>query len=440
MMKKLSRLLAMLLALTLCTLPVLGAVAEEATATDAAEETTSPTDVMVTVNGEEILREFVDTIADNLSYSYSQYGYDTTDAEFQKAIEQVAVEYAIQYQLMEQKAVEWGLDQFTDEELADLKATTTENWNNLVDSYITSYGNLKDDATDEEKLAARTSALAALEGMGYTEETMLENAKMEKRYNRVQEKMVEGATVTDEEVQAAFDEKVKEDEASYKDNVSTYEYMVQYYGRTSYYVPEGYRGITHILLDVDDDLLQNYEELSAKLEEQEEATQTDLATSTDAQETPVTQEDVDAAYNAILASVQPTIDEINQKLQEGVPFADLIKEYGNDPGMENEPYASEGYSVHQDSIMWDPAFVKAAFSVEKVGDVAEPVVGQNGVHIVYYLRDVPSGAVELTDTIKEDLRSELLSTKENEAYSNMMNEWIEASTIVYADGFEPLQK
>ena len=288
MMKKFSRLLAMLLALTLCTLPVLGAVAEEATATDAAEETTSPTDVMVTVNGEEILREFVDTIADNLSYSYSQYGYDTTDAEFQKAIEQVAVEYAIQYQLMEQKAVEWGLDQFTDEELADLKATTTENWNSLVDSYITSYGNLKDDATDEEKLAARTSALAALESMGYTEETMLENAKMEKRYNRVQEKMVEGATVTDEEVQAAFDEKVKEDEASYKDNVFTYEYMTQYYGRTSYYVPEGYRGITHILLDVDDDLLQNYEELSAKLEEQEEATETDLATSTDAQETPVT--------------------------------------------------------------------------------------------------------------------------------------------------------
>ena len=193
MMKKLSRLLAMLLALTLCTLPVLGAVAEEATATDAAEETTSPTDVMVTVNGEEILREFVDTIADNLSYSYSQYGYDTTDAEFQKAIEQVAVEYAIQYQLMEQKAVEWGLDQFTDEELADLKATTTENWNSLVDSYITSYGNLKDDATDEEKLAARTSALAALESMGYTEETMLENESEQERRGKGKHQFHRGA-------------------------------------------------------------------------------------------------------------------------------------------------------------------------------------------------------------------------------------------------------
>ena len=33
--------------------------------------------------------------------------------------------------------------------------------------------------------------------------------------------------------------------------------------------------------------------------------------------------------------------------------------------------------------------------MEKIGDISEPVVGSYGVHILQYVRDVPSGAVEL---------------------------------------------
>lgn len=443
-MKKISRLLALVLALMLCTASVCTAVADEATTTDTTETaTTSPTDVMATVNGEPVLRETVENIASNLSYTYSQYGYDTTTDENAKFINQLALDYAIQYALMDQKAAEWGLDQFTDEEMETLKASNAESWNSLVDSYVSYYGNLTDESTDEEKLAAKTSALAALEAMGYTEDVMMQSTLEEERYNRVRDKMVENVEVTDDEVQTAFDTQVESDKASYEGNVAYYEYMTQYYGQTSYYVPEGYRGITHILLTVDDDLLQNYEDLAAKLEEQEEAEDTDIteATATDVTEeteTPVTQADVDAAYQAILDSVQPTIDEINQKLADGASFADLIAEYGADPGMQSEPYMSEGYSVHQDSVIWDAAFVKAAFSVEKVGDVSEPVVGSYGVHIVYYLRDVPSGAVELTDDIKEDLKSTLLSEKENEAFASTMQLWRDASKIEYTAEIEAL--
>ncbi len=443
-MKKITRLLALVLALMLCTASVCTAVADEATTTDTTETaTTSPTDVMATVNGEPVLRETVENIASNLSYTYSQYGYDTTTDENVKVINQIALDYAIQYALMDQKAAEWGLDQFTDEEMETLKASNAESWNSLVDSYVTYYGNLTDESTDEEKLAAKTSALAALEAMGYTEEVMMQSTLEEERYDRVRNKMIENVEVTDDEVQTAFDTQVESDKASYEGNVAYYEYMTQYYGQTSYYVPEGYRGITHILLTVDDTLLQNYEDLAAKLEEQEEAEDTDTteATATDvpeATEIPVTQADVDAAYQAILDSVQPTIDEINQKLADGASFADLIAEYGADPGMQSEPYMSEGYSVHQDSVIWDAAFVKAAFSVEKVGDVSEPVVGSYGVHIVYYLRDVPSGAVELTDDIKEDLKSTLLSEKENEAFASTMQVWRDASTIEYTAEIEAL--
>ncbi len=447
-MKKMTRLLALVLALMLGATSA--AVAEDtdaaATDTDAAttETTTSPTDVMAVVNGKDVIRETVDNIASNLSYTYSQYGYDTTTEENVKAINQIALDYAIQYELMDQKAAEWGLDQFTDEEMEALTASNTETWNSLVDSYVSYYGGLTDESTDEEKLAAKTSALAALEAMGYTEEVMMQSTIEEEVYNRVRDKMIEGVEVTDDEIQTAFDEQVESDKASYEGNVAYYEYLTQYYGYTSYYVPEGYRGITQILLTVDDDLLQTYEDLAAKLEEQEEAADSESteATATDVEatetETPVTQADVDAAYDAIIASVQPTIDEINQKLADGTPFADLIAEYGSDPGMQSEPYASEGYSVHQDSVIWDSAFVKAAFSVENVGDVSEPVLGSYGVYIVYYLRDIPAGAVELTDDIKETLKSSLLSTKENDAFSSTMNAWRSVSTIEYTGDIEAL--
>ena len=78
-MKKITRLLALTLALMLCVAST--AVAEDtdaATSTDAAttetteETTTSSTDVLAVVNGENVIRETVENIASNLSYTYSQ--------------------------------------------------------------------------------------------------------------------------------------------------------------------------------------------------------------------------------------------------------------------------------------------------------------------------------------------------------------------------------
>lgn len=417
-MNKFARLLALLLTVMLCVTSSVCAIAESEP---------NPADVMVTVNGKEITREKIDVIASNLVASYAQYGYDTSDAAFLAVMNQYAVEYAVQLEVMEQKAAEMGFDQFTDEEKAQIAAENAAEWNGIVDMYVTYYGGVTAESTEEEVAAARVNILAMLESMGYTEAAMLENALENTMFDRVEASMVEGATVTDEEVKALFDEYVKQDEANYKEDVGMYEYMTQYYGETAYYTPEGYRGITHILLEVDQELLGNYQALTAELEEQQEAAET-------AEEgaAAVTQADVDAAYQAIITSVQPTIDEINQKLADGVAFADLIVEYGTDPGMEQEPAKSEGYSVHMDSIIWDPVFVQAAFSVNNVGDISAPVVGSYGVHIVQYTRDVPAGAVAYTEDIALALHEAALSEKENELFNTTMEAWLAASVVSYS--------
>ena len=445
-MKKTVRLLALLLALAM-TLSLSAFAEEEATAQpDAQVETsavTSPDDVMVTVNGTAILRSTVDGIAENMTYYYAQYGYDTSDAGLQQWLSQYALQYAVQLEMMRQKAAELGLDQFTDEEKAEIEKANAEEWAEIVDTYVSYYGGLTEESTEEDKAAARISVLSMLESWGYTEAGELENAFDNAVLDKVEAYMIEGAVVTDEDIRASFDEKAAADEATYGDDVAMYEYMTYYYGQTSYYVPEGYRGITHILLQVSDDLMGEYESLSARLEEQQDETEGteptgDAATAapdaepTEIPEPPVTQEQVDAAYQAILDSVQPTVDEINTKLAQGVPFSELVAEYGTDPGMETEPNKALGYSVHMDSIVWDPVFVQAAFSVDHVGDVAAPVVGSYGVHIVQYTRDVPAGPVELTEEIQNAIREELLSAREDELFSTTMEQWLADAVITYS--------
>ena len=451
-MKKSARLLAFLLALALGMTLSLSALAEEEAASQpepTSEAAASPDDVMATVNGSAILRGTVDSIAENMTYSFSQYGYDTSDEGMLQRIRQYALDYAVQLAMMEQKAAELGLDQFTDEEKAEIEKENADEWAEIVDTYVSYYGGLTEESTEEERASARISVLSMLEGWGYTEAIMLETAFDNAVLDRVEAYMVEGAVVTDEDIRQSFDEKVAADEETYKSDVAMYEYMTQYYGQTAYYVPEGYRGVTHILLKVSDDLMGEYESLSARLEEQQDAEEgteptgdaaadTPDAEPTEVPEPPVTKGQVDAAYQAILDSVQATVDEINARLAQGVPFSELVAEYGTDPGMEVEPNKSLGYSVHMDSILWDPVFVQAAFSVDHVGDVAAPVVGSYGVHIVQYTRDVPAGPVELTEEIRNTIREELLSAKEDELFSATMEQWLADAVITYSDEAQAL--
>jgi parvulin-like peptidyl-prolyl isomerase len=220
-------------------------------------------------------------------------------------------------------------------------------------------------------------------------------------------------------------------------------------------MPEGYRGINHILLKVDDALLNTWKDLTARYEEQKAAEEApeetikpvDAEPETDNETEepagtpeptaePVTEEMIEAAKQAILDSVQPTVDEIKAKLKDGVSFDELILEYGNDPGMQDEKTRASGYPVHKDSIIWDPAFTAGAVALEKIGDVSEPVVGQYGVHILHYLRDIPGGAIELTDDMKNEIHDELLEQKRNAALNTAIDKWLEESDIVYTEAGE----
>jgi parvulin-like peptidyl-prolyl isomerase len=126
------------------------------------------------------------------------------------------------------------------------------------------------------------------------------------------------------------------------------------------------------------------------------------------------------------------IAEIYDRLDKGESFETLIGEYGEDPGMTDPDNLQNGYPVHRDSILWDPAFVSGAFSGKmlQVGDVSDPVVGANGIHILKYLMDIPSGLI-MTDAIHEEITQYLAGARENEVYGQAFEGWMAEMDIVY---------
>jgi len=438
------------------------ALAED-TADAAAETAEAVSDepvLLVTVNGQEIQsdNDYLLYMQSNyLNWAYSN-GYDTSDASLITAVNQQSLYDTIGYFLVLQKGKELGLDQFTDEEKDAFAVTAKAQWEEIVNSFVSANEAITEDSSDEDKAAARADAEAQLQSdYGYDEARYIkeygDQAVNNTIYQRVTDYLSTDLKVTDEDIQTYFNDLVKDDQEVYENDAGSYEFYTRYYGQPSYYMPAGYRGITHILLKVDDELLNTWKDLSARLEEQKSAAEeaADATPAPDAEPTaepeptdepeptedPVTEKMVSDAKTAIIDSVQATVDEIMAKLEGGASFEDLIKEYGTDPGMENDATRAEGYPVHNDSILYDPAFRDAAMALEKVGDISDPVVGQYGVHILQYLRDIPGGAVELTEEMKNEFRATILQEMITEAMHSAVDQWMEEAEIVYTEAGEP---
>lgn len=440
-MKLFNRVLALLAALMLCLVPVLGAVAE-ATTEAAAEIATEPAgeetaeeagnldDVLLTVNGVAISRAAVDLAFGDICAYFSSYGYDVTQEALQPLLMNITYEEIVWQTIVDLKCEELGLT-LTEEETATATEAALTNWRNDMDAYLTMYGMTFPEDTDEATKEEMRNALAASFGMGQESyvATSLQNAQMEKLLTY----LAPDVTVTEEEVVTAYEEQVASDKSMLEsvataNNLSAAAVYTYYAGQGQQlsYVPEGIRGVIHILLPVEEELLNNYVALSDSLAAQEAGTAEEGAT-------PVTAEEVEAARLACIASVQPTIDEINQKLADGVSFEEVMAEYGTDPGMTREPNMSQGYSVAKDDMQFIPEFTAAAWSVDNVGDVAEPVMASYGVHIVKYLRDVPAGAVELTEATKAEMSQSMLASKRSEVLSAQMEVWQGEALIVYSE-------
>ena len=466
-----------LLSLLLCACLLLGAIAM---AEDTAEPTAAPEAqpaleeiaddaVIATLNGTEITWADAKTHYNAIVNQFGNY-YDLTNPVNVQMFRAVAMENTITDFLLDQKAVELGLSELTEAELAELDASAASDWDAAIQSYMTQNG-LTEESTEEQKAALKADAEAYFNGAGYDPEILKAEYRRYAVWEKVQNQILEGITVTDEEVEALYQSLVAADKELYENDLIAYvdhnsqvdmmSFYAAMYGSANdmdyaWYKPAGFRAVKHILLPADEALMTAYTDLQARYEEQqshaEEAAQ-------DAQDNPaaepaegaeataepqptaepVTAEQVSAAKAAILASLADKIEEINQKIAEGADFDELIATYGvdaegnpSDPGMTSEPYKTSGYEVCSASSNYVPEFVEAAMSIPELGGVSAPYLSDYGVHIVKYIADVPAGPVEMTAAQREAKRASLLSSKQNEKYAATIDEWLAASTLTYS--------
>lgn len=388
---------------------------------------TAASRVLATVEDKEILQSDVDLLMPR----FVGYNYVSSETDYQ-----TVVTYLVQQEVLRRKIADMKFDQFTAEEETALRNETSQEWGAALDQYVQQY--LSED-TEAARAKTREEAVAFYESRGLTEEKLFDSRKYNASVDKMRNYLVGNYEPTEEEVTTLFNEVGAKYQAQYEGNVAMYETMTQLSGQKSWYTPEGYRGIIHILLKVDSAVLEQYTAMQAAYEEQAKAGEqpaepkaTEGTEGADPVTEPVTEQQVNEARQAVLDSKKKEIDDIYDRLANGEKFEDLIKQYGEDPGMEREDFLRDGYSVHKDSAIYDPAFTRGAFSekMNKVGDVSDPVVGTFGIHILQYHRDVPSGLV-MTDDIRSEIVTYLKAQKEAAAFEEAITGWQKTLAINY---------
>ena len=171
--------------------------------TSFAEETAD--EVLVTVNGTEIMKSTVDNYHARYIAYYFSMGYDASDEDLRQYLKAKALNDCLEEELIRQNAERAGVC-FSQQELDALTEEQKALWHEITAEYATYYFGLKSDMTEEEKDVAMEQASAyLLEQYGFTEGIYVRQAVNSRLRQLLTEAYSAGITVGDEEVRACFD-------------------------------------------------------------------------------------------------------------------------------------------------------------------------------------------------------------------------------------------
>ena len=390
-------------------------------------------------------------------YMYSYFGI-SMDHEAEHSLIEETLEDIVRAEVA---AAHFDADghNLSDEELAEVESNAQTTYDNNLASAIENV-----EGANEKERGENARVLLRANGVDYDSlyETGLRKAKL-----AAMEDLLRGeiAELTDEELQAAYDEKVAEQQESFTDG-SSFESAMTGEDEIVCWMPDGYRTVKHILVIPGDETMNAYTEAVSALRDAQDEIETlneelaatkvevsdeeaeadddersaeDIQADIDAAEVmlPELEAAVETAAQACLDEVKDTTDEIYGRLEAGESFEDLIAEYGEDPGMQNEPTMSRGYYVSSESKNWEVNFRDAAMALNQVGDyTAEPVLSGSGVHIIQYASDVKGGEVALGN-VRDALYEETLETRKEENVTSTIDAWVEEVNATYdVDAFE----
>ena len=127
----------------------------------------------------------------------------------------------------------------------------------------------------------------------------------------------------------------------------------------------------------------------------------------------------------ILVADQATAQEVLGKLEAGEDFSALLSEYGTDPGMEAEPFATLGYLVgpYPSKVDYLPEFKEAALALTEIGQYSGIVQTQSGFHILRLESKLPGGTRPLSQ-VRDEIHAMLLRADQTEHLTAILKAWV----------------
>ena len=378
-------------------------VAEEAALTLSDDVLASAYNGAVTVLKSEIQDEYDQMLSQYVAY-YAQYGYsvDEYDTELQASVAQETVQTKLSTSIVRHYAAQNGYE-LTEEKKTELAAqvkTALDNTREYLESYLSASG-----FTGDELNAAVEEQMAQA---GYTEETLMDSAELNDVLNFLYERATADVTVTEDEVKAAFDEKVAKQKESY---ASVDAFVNDYVNESEIlYTPENVRLMECIFV------------ASVEGEATEDEATADEATVSEA----TAGEAADIASLTGYAKAKA----IAAAIAGGADFEETMKAYTEDGSTEEQML--RGYPVAENSTTYGEAFMAGAMALEHVGDVSDVIVTDYGYFILRYAKDLESGEADF-EARKETETEETLTNKKNDAYSAFIDNILDEADIQVGD-------
>ncbi len=338
-------------------------------------------------------------------YLYWMKSYNVTDDSAEEYAEDCTTQrnsiitYFINERIINDKAHELGLDNFTAEELEQLEADFQKNLNTQYEYFGSNadYGTLAADETIGEALLlerGKQEFEKYLADCGMTEDDLLIWQRNALLVEKIKADIVKDVVIEESEAQDVLDSYLETVKQMYKDDPLTYETGGQY---MSFWLPEESRKIKHILIAIDE------------IDSDEIAYMRDSG-------------DVEGANELRaekLAPLEEQANEILEMLDNGADFDELIAEYSADAaGSEMYP---NGYTVIPDSVSYVPEFVEAAFATENKGDYVL-AASDYGWHIVMYA-DKAEISQETLDMYLGYVMETLVENAQTETFNSTLLQW-----------------
>lgn len=330
---------------------------------------------------------------------YAAYGMlDPEDEAQLEEFKNTLVQYQLENVVPAYAAKKLGID-LSEEEQKECDDT----FQAQIMSYLSQYEDVIDPSMQDEAL--RYDAKLALfkddlrkDGIDYDEfvEKQKKDIYLSKLSNKMIDDAVKDVSVTDDEVKQEYDRQIEALRAEYDENIlayySYYQDVVSGMGVYPRLTPEGYYYITYIYVPRVSEDIRDYdpEKIFKEIEEK-------------------------------LADVKKEKDP-DKKAE---AFKALVNEYGQDEVLKMEPFSADGTLFHPDmQTEYYPSFIEQAKRLEKKGDISERFSDENGLYIMMRLDTVEAGAVDF-ETVKDEVKEELVTELQRELYNKAMDEWKE---------------